>query len=202
MMNATTNRPNKNQERGRSTRARLLDVATQLFAEYGFEHTSVELVLEQANVSKGSLYHHFANKEELFEAVLDAVEARVAQATLAAARDIREPMAALRAACLAWLRLARDPVVRQIVLLDAPAVIGWEKWREIDDRHAFGLLKRAVEAAGPDRRQGVPAELVAHVLLASIIELAMLIARSKSPKKAMVSAEQALDRLFAGLFDH
>ena len=191
-------RPNKNIERGQSTRARLVAVATELFAERGFENTSVELVLERAGASKGSLYHHFANKEALFEAVLDAVEARVAHATVDAARGIEDPVEALRAACRAWLRLAGDPVVRQIVLLDAPAVMGWEKWREIDERHAFGILKGAVQATAV-AEDAASADVLAHVLLASIIEIAMLIARSNTPRKALRSGDAALDRLFAGV---
>jgi AcrR family transcriptional regulator len=192
-------RPNKNIERGRSTRTQLLEVATELFAERGFENTPVELVLERAGVSKGSLYHHFASKEALFEAVLDAVEARVARATLEASAGTEDPIEGLRAACRAWLALASDPVVRQIVLLDAPAVLDWRKWREIDERHAFGLLKRAVEATPAGKGDRVPAEVLAHVLLASIIEIAMLIARSDTPRKALTSGERALDRLLAGM---
>jgi AcrR family transcriptional regulator len=189
----------KNVERGRATRARLVAVATELFTERGFENTSVELVLAQAGVTKGSLYHHFASKEALFEAVLDAVEAHVARATVDATRGIDDPVEALRVACGAWLRLARDPVVRQIVLIDAPAVMGWEKWREIDDRHAFGILKQAVEATSAPKQERASPEVIAHVLLASIIEIAMLIARSKNPREALASGEAALDQLLAGI---
>jgi AcrR family transcriptional regulator len=192
--------PNKNVERGRSTRAHLVAVATELFAECGFDKTSVALVLERAGVSKGSLYHHFANKHALFEAVLDTVEAGVATATVDAARGNEDPIESLRAACKAWLRLARDPVVRQVVLIDAPAVMGWQKWREIDERHAFGILKRAIDAtAGPDT-SGLGSDVIAHIVLASIIEIAMLIARAKRPRKALTDGDAALDRLLAGLF--
>jgi AcrR family transcriptional regulator len=192
--------PNKNVERGRSTRARLVAVATELFAERGFDKTSVELVLERAAVSKGSLYHHFANKEALFEAVLDTVEAGVATATVNAARGHEDPIEALRAACKGWLRLARDPVVRQVVLIDAPAIMGWQKWREIDERHAFGILKRAIDATAAPETSGLGSDVIAHILLASIIEIAMLIARAERPRKALTDGDAALDRLLAGLF--
>src|SRR5437660_7112911 len=102
---------NKNSERGQATRGHLLDVARELFTERGFEDTSVELVLERSGVSKGSLYHHFGSKEALFEVVLDAVEAEVAIILVDAARRATSPVGALRAACKAWVRLARDPVV-------------------------------------------------------------------------------------------
>jgi AcrR family transcriptional regulator len=192
--------PNKNVDRGRSTRAHLIEVATDLFAERGYEHTSIDLVLERAGISKGSLYHHFADKEALLEAVLDVVEARVARVTIEAARGIDDPLDALRAACAAWLRMASDPVVRQIVLTDAPAVLGWEKWREIDERHAFGILKQGVEAIPASGERGLSPEVAAHIILASIIEIAMLIARSQTPRKALVSGEAGLDRILAGVF--
>src|SRR5947209_10172585 len=102
---------NRNERRGRSTRAHLLAVARELFVERGFGGTSIELVLERAGVSKGSLYHHFTNKEALFEAVLDDVETEVAATLTKAARRASDPVEGLRAACRAWLRLALDPVV-------------------------------------------------------------------------------------------
>jgi AcrR family transcriptional regulator len=148
-------------------------------------------VLERSGVSKGSLYHHFASKEALFEAVLERVEARVARETVDAARDVAEPIEALRAAGDAWLRLTSDPVVRQIVLIDAPAVIGWQRWREIDERHAFGILKRAVEASGRES-----ADLVAHVVLAAMVEIAMLVSRDQN---RLEEGRAALDRMLVAL---
>jgi hypothetical protein len=91
--------------------------------------------------------------------------------------------------------------VRQIVLLDAPAVMGWDKWREIDDRHAFGNLKAAVAQAPACKQAGLSPEVLAHVLLASIIELAMLVARSDTPRKALATADEALERLLMRLLD-
>jgi AcrR family transcriptional regulator len=193
--------PNRNAKRGRSTRAHLVATSTELFAERGFENTSVELVLEHAGVSKGSLYHHFANKEALFEAVLEGVETEVAAALLKAGSRATDPVEALRVACKAWLRMARDPVVRQVVLLDAPAVMGWDKWREIDDRHAFGILKAAVAETPACKEEGLSADVLAHIVLASIIEMAMLIARSETPKKALATADDALERLLSRLLE-
>jgi AcrR family transcriptional regulator len=176
---------------GEATRRRLLEIATELFAKQGYDRTSVEQVLRRAKVSKGSLYHHFPGKEALFEAVLEDMEARVAEATTRAARGIDDPVEALRAGSKAWLKLARDPAVRQIVLIDAPTAVGWEKWREIDERHAFGILKGAVEAAGP---AGSP-DVIAHLLLAALIEMAMVVARAERPTSALRDAQAAIDSL-------
>jgi AcrR family transcriptional regulator len=182
-------------EKGEATQRRLLAVATKLFAKHGYERTSVEQVLARAKVSRGSLYHHFASKEALFEAVLEEMEAGVAEATTRAARGIEDPLEALRAGCAAWLKLARDPAVRRIVLIDAPSAVGWQKWREIDERHAFGILKGAVELANP---RGSP-EVIAHLLLAALIEMAMVVARAEHPRAALRDAQAAIDALLDSL---
>ncbi|HEY6329126.1 MAG TPA: TetR/AcrR family transcriptional regulator, partial [Blastocatellia bacterium] len=133
----------KKPEKGAATKARIIAVARELFADKGYESTSTETVLKVAEVSRGSLYHHFENKEALFAAVLEAVEADVTAATGRARANITDPVEGLRAACDAFLQLACDPEVRQIILIDAHSVVGWEKWREIEERHGFGRLKQA-----------------------------------------------------------
>src|ERR1035441_1340259 len=124
---------NKNVERGQATRAHLVEVATRLFAAHGYDGTSIEAVLVGSGVSRGSLYHHFPGKDALVWAVMEEVGARISGPVAEAMRDAPDPVAALRAGCLAWIRLAGDPVVQQIMLIDAPAVLGWQRWRELDE---------------------------------------------------------------------
>ena len=135
---------NKNVERGQATRAHLVDVATQLFAAHGYDGTSIEAVLAEAGVSRGSLYHHFAGKDALFWAVLEGIAARVAEQLTALERDAPDPVAGLRIGYLGWVRLASDPVVQQTVLIDAPAVLGWQRWRELDEQVA--ATAKSIEA--------------------------------------------------------
>jgi AcrR family transcriptional regulator len=186
----------RNLARGEATRQELVEAATRLFAERGYEDTSIEAVLGEAGVSRGALYHHFAGKEALFEAVLEEVERGVAQAVVDAVTGVTDPVAALRQGTKAWLELTTDPVVRRISLVDAPAVVGWEKWRGIDERHGFGLTKHALESlaeAGHVRPELV--DVLAHVLLAALVEVALLIARSDDPVAARKAGEAAIDRL-------
>jgi AcrR family transcriptional regulator len=166
-------------EQGRVTRDRLVEAATRLFAERGYDGTSIEAVLEEADASRGALYHHFANKEDLFEAALEATETDIEAAIVAEAVRAGDPVEALRAGCRAWVRKARDPGVQRIALIDAPAVVGWQKWREIDGRHGFGLLRgtlEAIAAEGRIRKDSV--DLLAHLLLAASLEAALVIANS------------------------
>jgi AcrR family transcriptional regulator len=187
-------------ERGQATRQRLVATAARMFGERGYEATSIEELLQELQVSRGALYHHFDSKEALFEAVMQEIEAEVAQATVAASSGARDPAAALRAGCEAFLELARTPRIRQIVLTDAPAVLGWQKWREIEAQHGLGLLKTALRRAAEAGR--LPAEQVdvtAHVLLAAVIEVALMIARSPNSTAATQHGREALSKLIDSL---
>src|SRR6185312_14366001 len=193
-------RMNKNVERGRATRAHVVEVATRLFAEHGYDGTSIETVQASAGVSRGSLYHHFPGKEALFWAVLEEVGARIAQQGEDIARDAPDPVAMLRAGALAWIRLAGDPVVRQIMLIDAPAVLGWQRWRELDEQGPLGAIRDALGyAAGTGRIEHPHVDTFAHIVLAAANEVAMMIARADDPAAALTAGESAfaefLDRL-------
>jgi AcrR family transcriptional regulator len=186
----------KKVERGQATRLGIVAAATMLFSELGYEATSIEAVLRESGVSRGALYHHFDSKDALFEAVLEAIEADLAQAAIAASRDIADPAKALRAGCDVFLDLTQTAKIRQIVLVDAPAVLGWQKWREIEARYGFGLLKAALEAAaarGQVRRDLVDA--FAHMLLAALIEVALMVSRADDPAEALKSGRSALGEL-------
>jgi AcrR family transcriptional regulator len=193
-------RPNKNVARGEATRGQLIAVARRMFADRGYEDTSIEAVLREAGVSRGSLYYHFASKEALFEAVAEDVETTVGAQTIAATAGADGPVAALRAGFLAWVRLAGDPVVQRILLIDGPAVLGWERWRAMEERHAFGAIRLVLQAAAPQAHlQPEMVDTLAHVLLASVNEVALLVARSDDPKAAMKSGEEAIDELLRRL---
>ena len=194
---------NKNIERGQVTRAHLVEVATRLFATRGYDNTSIEAVLAETGVSRGSLYHHFPGKEALFLAVLEAEGARLGAQMVAAIAAATDQIDMLRIGCAIWIRQAGDPVVQQIMLIDAPAVLGWQRWRELDEpaldmiRSALGY---AAEAGAVDPRH---VEVFAHIVMATLNEVAMMIARASDSAAALEAGESAvtefLDRLLGGL---
>ena len=194
---------NKNVERGEATRAHLVDVATRLFAAHGYDGTSIKAVLAESGVSRGSLYHHFPGKDALFLAVMeDVVGRRVGREVADPMQAAPDPVAELRAGCLAWIRLAGDPVVRQVVLIDAPAVLGWQRWRELDEQGPLGAIRAALAyaaEAGIIERRHVDA--FAHIVLAAANEVTLMIARADDPAGALAAGESAvaefLDRLLA-----
>jgi AcrR family transcriptional regulator len=191
---------NKKIERGRATRSQIVEVATRLFAEHGYDKTSIDMVLTELGISRGSLYHHFTGKQALFEAVLLQVEADIGAETLAAGAGITDPAELLRAGSLSWIRQAGDPVVRRIVLLDAPSVLGWERWREIEQEGALGMLQVVLRAiAQQGRLPEDQVDLFAHMMLAALNEVALLVARSDDPAEAQRLGQIAVDELLRRL---
>jgi AcrR family transcriptional regulator len=191
---------NRNAERGRNTRAHLVEVATRLFAGNGYEATSIERVLAETGVSRGSLYHHFAGKDALFGAVLESVEAGVVKQFEAAIQDCPDPLAVLRTGCRMWIQLAGDPVIQRVVLIDAPAVLGWEKWRTLYGEANLAMIRETLRyAAQIGRLPEAHVDVFAHLILAGIEEIALLVARADDPVAARADAQIAvsgfLDRI-------
>jgi len=179
-------------ERTAATRRALVEAGRELFAARGFAGAGQEEIVERAGVTRGALSHHFGTKQGLFHAVVEAVEGdltgRIAVAALQGA-DARDH---LRFGCLAFLDAALDPGVRRILLLDAPAVLGWQAWRDLDTVYGLGLVSEALEhcmEAGLVRRRSV--QPLAHLLLAALNEAAMLVANAEDPvhTRAVVGLE-------------
>jgi AcrR family transcriptional regulator len=187
-------------ERGRATRERLLVAARALFGERGYEATSIDAILESAGVARGALYHHFATKQALFDAVLDGVVGEIADRAAAAGRGADDPLASLRAGCSTWLELALDPAIQRIALLDAPSVVGWTRWRELDEQHTLGGLRATLRRlAGRGDLPVDQVDVLAHMVLASVNEAALLIARAADPQAALARGQAAVDTLLERL---
>ena len=191
---------NKHVERSRATRERLLTHARTLFGERGYAAVGTEEIVRAAGVTRGALYHQFRDKEALFEAVVEAVEADTTATAASEAAGASDALGELRAGARAFLAVCADPEVERILLLDAPAVLGWDRWREIGLRHGLGLVAAVLEAgmdAGTIARQPVTA--LAHLLLGAIDEGAMLVARSPDREAARADVEAVLERLLKAL---
>jgi len=162
-----------------STRAALLRVARRMFAEHGYSATATEEVVRRARVTRGALYHHFRDKKALFIAVMDEEQKKLAAQALEVAAAQPDPWSALIASANAFLDACLDPAVQQIVLIDAPAVLGLEQWRESDQSYYLANTKAAIEAAidlGLVQRQ--PVAPLAHIIFGALNEAAMLIAHA------------------------
>jgi AcrR family transcriptional regulator len=187
-------------ERSTATRRRILDAARSLFATKGWAGTSVDEVVRTAEVTKGALYHHFRDKTDLLRAVYEEQEQASVERLLGLAGSVTDPLDQLRAGSRAFLDACLDPTFRRIALVEAPAGLGWEEWREIDARYGFGLLRGAVEAAmDAGRMRRMPVDQVAHLLLAALSEAALLLGQSADPAADFDEIAAAFDALVDGL---
>jgi AcrR family transcriptional regulator len=191
------------EERAEATRAQLLASATELFAAVGYAGVGTEDVVRAAGLTRGALYHHFADKRELFDAVYEDVErrmvTRIAGALAAAAPDV-EPLVTFARAVSMFLDACLEPELLRIGLQDAPTVLGWARWREIGARYSLGLITGTLDAA---MRAGVlrpaPVEPLAHLLLAALSEAALLISYAADPAATRAEVEPAVLGLINGL---
>jgi AcrR family transcriptional regulator len=187
-------------ERSGATLRAILDAARERFADQGWAATSVDELVRAAGVTKGALYHHFRDKTDVLRAVYEEQEQRSIEGLLAVAAGEDDPLAVLRTGCRAFLTACLDPTFRRIALIEAPAALGWDEWREIDARYGFGLLRAGVEAAVvAGRLKPLPVEHIAHLLLASLSEAALLIGRADDPDGAFDEIAAAFDALLDGL---
>ena len=187
-------------ENSAATRTALLKIARKFFAERGYADTATEEIVRRARVTRGALYHHFKDKQDLFKAVLHEEQLRVAAQCTEAAGKETDPWRALMAANDAFLEACLDPAVQQIVLIDAPAVLGAEGFRQSDESYYLAGLKAAIEmsiAAGIIEKQ--PVEPLAHMIMGSVNEAARLIAHAPDKKAARRDVSEVTGRFLNGL---
>ncbi len=191
-----------NAERSRRTRAALIRAGRDLFSERGFGATATEEIVARAGVTRGALYHQFADKRALFLAVFEAVERDLAERLAQAVAGESDATRMLEIGCRAFLDACTEPEVRRIALIDAPSVVGWQTWREVDTRYGLGLLRGVLERAA---LQGVldaeRTDLLSHLLLGALSEAAMLVAHAGDDPQIREEVDQSLRWLIGRLID-
>lgn len=186
--------------RGDETRRQLVDSARALFAQKGYVATSITDIVERAEVgTRGAYYHHFADKEELFRVVFEEVERDLVLRAIADPPE-GDPWSRLLRGLHRFIDGALDPEVQQIMLVDAPAVIGWQSRRAIEGANSIAAITRVLEQAMADGViADLPAESLAHIVSAAVEESALLVANAADRDEALTSAHLVLDRLLGGL---
>jgi AcrR family transcriptional regulator len=189
-------------ERTAQTRAALITAARHLFGAEGFAEVGAERIAREAGMTRGALYHQFTDKADLFAAVLDQVEAEIAQRVAGAVTgfDPADTTAMLLAGAGAWLDASTEPDLQRIVLLDGPSVLGWARWREICLRHAVGLIAALLQD-GIDRGSfpPQPVQALTHVLVGAVDEAALYIAQADDAAAARADMDLVLLRLTLAL---
>jgi AcrR family transcriptional regulator len=189
-------------QRTAATRAALIDAGRKLFADKGFADVSTQAIVSAAGVTRGALYHQFGDKTELFAAVYEEVERElvtdISEQIMAAQPP--DPLDAMRLGAQLFLDRCAAPDVHQIVLIDAPAVLGWDRWRAVGMKYGLGVIEAMLAHA---IAEGVvpaqPLRPTAHVMLGALDEAALYISRASNPDQARVEMNAVSERLIMGI---
>jgi AcrR family transcriptional regulator len=188
------------EDRAAATRAELMRAARELFAERGYAAVGTEEIVRSARLTRGALYHHFEDKRDLFRAVFDQTEREMMESIAKQTEGIADPWELIVTGTRAFLDACTDPALMRIALLDAPAVLGWAEWREIDAKYGLGLVSGALEHgmdAGVLKRAEV--RPLAHLLLGALTEAAMMISGAKDHAAVRREVEGPVIALLEGL---
>jgi AcrR family transcriptional regulator len=181
------------------TRRALLRESRRLFATLGYGSVGLSEIVRAAGVTKGALYHHFDSKADLFRAVLEEVQQEVAETVARTADAHDDSWSQLTAGCQAFLTAGTDPDVQQIMLLDAPAVLGWNEWRAMDEaasaRHLADALSALIEEGTIAPQPVAP---LTHLLSGAMNEAALWLATSANPAD-LTDTQAALTRMLEAL---
>jgi AcrR family transcriptional regulator len=177
-----------------------MTAARALFAERGYAAVSADEIVSAAGLTRGALHHHFGDKAGLFRAVLEQLDAELTAEVAQAVADVPDTAGQMVVALRVFLDLCQRPEVVRISLTDAPSVLGWDTWREIEAQHALGLIKDMIEngvAAGMITPQ--PVEVLAQLVLSVTIEAALMVVHAKDQAATRQAVEPALITMLSGL---
>ena len=185
-----------NRDRTEATRRDLIAAARKLFTEKSYAETGTPEIVAAAGVTRGALYHHFADKQALFQAVVEKEAEEVAAEIEAASPPSLSARDALIAGSDAYLAAMRAPGRTRLLLLDGPAVLGRAVMDDIDGRHGNRTLREGLLAAmrsGAMRQ--LPPEALTGLLAAAFDRAALAVDAGAAPRDYRVVLEALLDGL-------
>lgn len=191
----------RRQQYSASTKRALVDVAEDLFTDAGYAATSLDAIVSGARVTKGALYHHFSGKQALFEAVFERVETDASRAIQKALKGKRDPWEKARAGLEAFLAVVQEPRYRRIVIQEGPAVLGYERYREQEERSTFANvldIVRSVLSAGTWDLDENMLQTFARIFFGAMASAGESVASSDDPIAAATRVEAAIGFIIAG----
>ena len=192
--------PRSKAQQSEETIQRLIGIAEQHFSTFGYEKASTEKIVEEAEVTRGALYHHFKSKKGLFEAVVLELHRRVAKNIEQAASSESSSWSSFRAGCEAWLEASADPVIQKILIIDAPSVLGWKQWLQLDEQHGLRLLRDGLaELVWQEEIQSSTEEALLYLLNGALNQAAMWVSSKQNPDQALHEARKAFNLIIEGL---
>lgn len=184
-----------------TTRRELLDAGRAAFSNVGYAKAGTVEIVDSIGLTRGALYHHFENKEGLFLAVLQEVHSELASEVDRQAKLAKGgPAQNLRVGFHTWLDVVLQDNIRRILLVDGPAVIGWDKWHEIDLEHGFGVTRAALEKAMKDGQIAkAPLDELTHVLMGAVTQAGLELGRASDNAALRKRYRKVIDLLLDGL---
>jgi AcrR family transcriptional regulator len=191
----------RREEYAEVTRGAIVEAAVARFAADGYAGANIDSIAELARVTKGAVYHHFADKAALFEAAYVAMEDRLLAAVVAGVEGIEDPMEALVAGADVFLGECAKPDFRRIALEEAPVALGWARWKASEEKYFLGLLSSALQAMASTGLITIPADgdLTARMLLAALDEAGLAIGSAADPEAERRRALDLITRMLTGL---
>lgn len=192
----------RRQQYSSSTKRALQEAAADLFTEHGYSGTSLDAIVAQAQVTKGALYHHYSGKQALFEAVFERVETEAAEAIAKGVKGVKDPWDKAQEGLRAFLRVVQDPAYRRIVIQEGPAVLGYERFREQEERTSFAIVLDVVEtvlSAGPWELEEPMIETFTRIFFGALSSAGEGVASSTEPEEASARVEAAIGFMLMGL---
>lgn len=192
----------RSKEETYETIVKLVDVARKHFTEHGYAESSMEEIVAEAKLTRGALYHHFGSKKGLFQAVLESVQTEIGERVEAEAAQSDDAREQLILGCRAFVAAAVEPRIRRILLIDGPAVLGWEAWRRMDEENSMRHLREQLQLM---QRQGylkpVPLDAMTHFLSGALNESALWIAQSPDDSQSLEETMSVISHFLKG-FDN
>ena len=191
----------RRQQYSASTKRALVDVAEELFTEHGYAATSLDAIVAGARVTKGALYHHFSGKQALFEAVFERVEAEAARMIQKSFKGPRDPWEKALAGLRAFLDVVQEPRYRRIVIQEGPSVLGYERYREQEERSTFANvleIVRGVLSAGPWALDEDMLQTFARIFFGAMSSAGESVSSAPDPVAAAARVETAIGFILAG----
>ena len=191
----------RRQQYSASTKRALVDVAEDLFTSNGYAATSLDAIVAGARVTKGALYHHFSGKQALFEAVFERVETDAAKAIQKALRGRSDPWEKALAGLQAFLAVVREPRYRRIVIQEGPSVLGYERYREQEERSTFANvldIVRSVLSAGTWELEEDMLQTFARIFFGAMSSAGESVSSADDPVAAAQRVETAIAFILQG----
>ena len=192
----------RRQQYSASTKRALIEVATTQFTEHGYGGTSLDAIVAGARVTKGALYHHFSGKQGVFEAVFAKVEDDAAKVIKAALKGTDDPWDKALAGLRSFLAVVQDPTYQRVVIQDGPAILGYERFREQEERSSYGIVQDIVgsvlEASTYELDEPMK-QTFSRIFFGAMSAAGESVSSAEDPKAAVARIQAAIAFILEGL---